>query len=605
MPDLIVPIHHPEVGHWAPGPDVWVVDEPEYTIPHDEEIVWSQVGADMNVAGWTGVLLAENGSGATGTSLARQGSSPNYALRLTSVGAVNSVNPTLEMKLTRSDIPTVPGRSYVVSADLIRTNTSGNRASILFGTAVSPTAQGTTGGARSTPEFVASAPTTELALQLLDVPGAGSVATIWGEIKNVVVTQLAWTEVVPEEGHYIPGPDVWVVDTPAYTTYGTVSVPTPSVEDVLYGDRITTYRWEVLDHVNGVDQLVGLLDGVSDGALRWTQNAAVKGGGKAQVIDLAVAQSGMLRIGELSLESMRVRPVLIIEGLPEVHLGTFLVSAAVEEWEDTGRVWSLELLDRCTVPSQDAVEEAYAVAAGTLILPEVKAILATCDESITIDASVTLATSSGMVWEAGTSKLKIINDLLDVAGYNALWMDGFGNFRVTPRILPADRSLTYDLLGIPRELRDGEQAIYRPGWTRDRDSFEVPNKVIAVQAAGGEDDAALTGVWTNEDISSPYSYQSRGRWITHVLDSVECPEGTPAEIEAFLEKRAQTTLVQMSAVQAQVKIEHLPIPVRVSDVIRFSHTGAGVDSKHVVTQLELETNAQGMMKSTLQEVISL
>lgn len=605
MADIIYPIHHPEVGHWAPGPDVWVVDEPEYTITHPEEIVWSQVGVDMDVAGWTGVLLAANGSGATGTSLLRQGASPNYALRLTSVGATVSVNPTLEMKLTRSDIPTTPGRSYIVSADLIRTNTSGNRASILFGTAVSPTAQGTTGGARSTPEFVATASATELALQLLDVPGAGAVATIWGEIKNPVVTQLAWDEVIPEEGHYEPGPDVWVVDEAAWTEYATIPVMDPTTEQVLYGDRITTYRWEVLVHTNGVDQLLGLLDGVSEASLRWNQNAAVKGGGKASVIDLAAAQSGMLRIGELSLESMRVRPVCVIQGLPETPLGTFLVSAAVEEWEDTGRVWSLELLDRCTVPAQDAVEEAYAVAAGTLVLQEVKAILASCDEFIAVDDSVTLATSSGMVWEAGTTKLKIINDLLDVAGYSALWMDGYGNFQATPRVLPADRSITYEVLGVPRELRDGETSIYRPSWTRDRDSFEVPNKVIAVQAAGGEDEEALTGVWTNEDINSPYSYQSRGRWITHVLDSVECPEGTSGEIEAFLEARARATLVQMSAVQAQVKIEHLPLPIRVSDVLRFTHTGAGVDARHVVTQLELETTSQGMMKSTLQEVISL
>lgn len=378
-----------------------------------------------------------------------------------------------------------------------------------------------------------------------------------------------------------------------------------TTEEILYGDRITRYRWEVLEHSNGVDQLVGVLDGVSTGTLRWSQNAAVKGGGKASVIDLIEAQPGMLRIGELTLESMRVRPVCSIEGLPDQPLGIFLVSAAVEEWEATGRVWSLQLLDRCTVPAQDAVEEAYAVPAGTMVLPEVRSLLASSDEYIAIDESVTLATSSGMVWEAGTSKLKIINDLLDVAGYNALWMDGYGNLRATPRVLPADRSITFELLGVPRQLRDGEQSIYRPTWNRERDSFEVPNKVIAVQAAGGEDEEALVGTWTNEDASSPYSYPSRGRWITHVLDSVECPEGTEEEILAFLENRARTTLIQMSAVQAQVKVEHLPIPLRVGDVLRFSHTRAGVDARHVATQIELETNALGMMKSTLQEVISL
>lgn len=384
-----------------------------------------------------------------------------------------------------------------------------------------------------------------------------------------------------------------------------IPIPSRSVMDSLYGDRITTYRWEVLEHSNGIDQLIGTLDGVADGKLSWTQYAAVKGGGKIEVTDLDQAAPGMIDISDLPLESIRLRPVQIIEGLPENPLGVYLISAAAEEWQATGRTWSIELLDRCTVPSQDKVEESYAVAAGTLILQEVKAILASCGEYIAVNDSVTIATSSGMVWEAGTSKLKIINDLLDVANYNALWMDGYGNFMTTPRVLPADRSINYEVLNIPRELKDGEQSIYEPDWKRDKDSFDVPNKVVAVQAAGGEDEEALIGVWTNEDPASPYSYVSRGRWIVHTLDSVETPEGTDLEVIAFLQARARATLIQMSAVQAQVKLTHLPVPVRVADVIRFAHTQAGIDSRHVVTKTDLELNPLGLMTSELQEVISL
>jgi hypothetical protein len=139
----------------------------------------------------------------------------------------------------------------------------------------------------------------------------------------------------------------------------------------------------------------------------------------------------------------------------------------------------------------------------------------------------------------------------------------------------------------------------------DRDSFDVPNKVIAIQAADGGDAAAITGVWTNEDPDSPYSYQARGRWIPHTIDSVECPDGTTAEIKAFLEGRARATLIQMSAVQAQIKVEHLPIPVRVSDVLQFAHTEARIDSRYVITRIELDATPIGLMRSTLQEVISL
>jgi len=390
-------------------------------------------------------------------------------------------------------------------------------------------------------------------------------------------------------------------------------MPTPilplvslSTQDVLYGDRSTTYRWEVLQHgANGTDQLVGTLDGVSDGQLSWTLNAAVKGSGGASVADLTAAQPGFMKIGDVQLASVRLRPVCVIAGLPDNPLGVFLVANAKESWEDTGRTWQLELLDKCTVPDQDAVEQSFAVPAGTLILQQVKTILTGCGEAISIDATNTLVTSSNMMWEAGTSKLKIINDLLDVANYNALWMDGQGNFQATPRVLPADRPINYEVLNIPRELTDGEQSIYRPTWERQRDSFDVPNKVISIQAADGADVQALTGTWTNTDPSSPYSYPTRGRWITHVTDGVDCPEGTDPEIIAFLQKRSQTTLIQMSATQAQVEVEHLPIPVKVGDVLRFANSQAGVNTKHVITKLSLDTTPLGLMKSSLQEVISL
>ena len=242
-----------------------------------------------------------------------------------------------------------------------------------------------------------------------------------------------------------------------------IPVRVATTEEVLYGDRVTQYRWEVLSHSNGVDHLIGELDGVTRGSLSWVQNAAVKGSGRLNVLDLPVARPGKLRISDLDLASARIRPVCVIDGLPENPLGTFLVSAAREEWEATGRTWSLELLDRTTVPQQDLAEQTFAVDAGTLILPRVKTILADVGEYIDVDASETAATRSGMAWDAGTSKLTIINDLLDVAGYGALWVDGTGALRVSPRVLPAQRSVVYEALGVPRNLIDGAQSIYRPG----------------------------------------------------------------------------------------------------------------------------------------------
>lgn len=388
---------------------------------------------------------------------------------------------------------------------------------------------------------------------------------------------------------------------------GIVQVKALTTGDVLYGDRTTSYRWEVLKHAAGVDTLAGYLDGVVEPSaqLSWSLYSAVKGSGSLKVTDLAAAQSGFLRIADVSLAAARLRPVLVIEGLPEIPLGVYLFSAAPEAWSGSGREYSLELLDRNTVLDQDRVEVSYTVAAGTVILQAVATVIASAGESITVDATQTATLSSALIWEAGTTKLQIVNDLLAALNYNSLWVDGVGNYRATPYVVPASRSISYELLNLDRELVDGEASIYTDEWSRDRDLFDVPNKIITVQSGTG-DAAPLTGLATNTDPASPFSYANRGnRWISHVIDGVETPAGTTPQIQAYLDAKARASLIASSAVQAAVEVKHLPIPVRVSDVLRFANTPAGIDKRHTLTSLALEAHPLGLMTSTLQEVIDL
>lgn len=90
-----------------------------------------------------------------------------------------------------------------------------------------------------------------------------------------------------------------------------------------------------------------------------------------------------------------------------------------------------------------------------------------------------------------------------------------------------------------------------------------------------------------------------------MLQNVDVPEGTPAEIVAFLEGKARQSLIQASAVQAEVQVQHLPVPLRVSDVVRFASTPAGIDARHVVTRIELDAHPLGLMRTNLQEVVAL
>lgn len=388
---------------------------------------------------------------------------------------------------------------------------------------------------------------------------------------------------------------------------GSVPVKNLTTAEILYGSRTTTHRYELLSHdpSTGRDSLNGWLDGVTGGSLTWSAAATVKKSGTLDVEDLAVAAKGFKALRSVSLPAIRIRPVLLIAGLPEIPLGVYLVTAAPEEWAGTGRTFSLELHDKTTALEQDRISETFTAGTSSPVLSIVKSVVESAGEAISVDGSETRTLSSPMVWPAGTSKVRIVNDLLDAIGYNALWVDGRGNFRATPYVRPAARPIGYELLnGLDRELLDGEESIYSPEWTRDRDSYGIPNKVIAVQAAGA-DAEPLTGEATNTNPDSPYSYSARGRWVTALVEGVETPDGTTGEQEDFLEAKARQSLIAMSSPQATVSVRCLPIPLELLDALRFASTPAGIDARHTVRAMSLDLAFNALMELELQEVVDL
>lgn len=232
---------------------------------------------------------------------------------------------------------------------------------------------------------------------------------------------------------------------------GVLPVQDLSTRAVLYGARETSFRFELLSHdsVTGVDSLAGFLDGVdpSSGSLQWESGASVKKSGSMSVADLAVAKDGMTRIADVDLVTARIRPVRVIEGLPETPLGVYLLNASPEKWSGTGRTYDLVLHDKSTVLDQDAVEESFTAGTTEPILEIVADVISSAGETITVDGSDLRTLSSPLTWEAGTSKLRIVNDLLTSSlGYFALRVDGWGNFRATPYVKPSDRSIQYSVL---------------------------------------------------------------------------------------------------------------------------------------------------------------
>lgn len=293
------------------------------------------------------------------------------------------------------------------------------------------------------------------------------------------------------------------------------------------------------------DRPLGDLDGVT--------------GGSAEI----VAQSVLGGSGNLSLDhrrdidwmSHRVQAVFH-DGDVSWPVGTYLLSSPKETHTPFGVTYDVGLLTKMNIPSEDTVEDRFSVTTGTPIIPTVVSLLESTGETRIAVTESDSALTAALTWDAGTPKLTIINDLLQAAGYWSLWCDGSGLFRVEPYTNPADRPVSF-------HFEHGEASVHFPDWEREQDHTSVPNRFVAV-GQGDEDEPPLVGVATNEDPESPYSYQSRGRWITATEDGVE------GETQAIFDQYAARKLREAMTPVARLNVTHAMLNLDPNGLVAFT-----------------------------------
>jgi hypothetical protein len=361
---------------------------------------------------------------------------------------------------------------------------------------------------------------------------------------------------------------------------GLVPVRALSAEEIITSNRSTRFRYDLYSRVEAP---LGNLDGVEKGSVDFVANASVKSGGSLEVV--ATGQT-------VDWLNDRVRPVAIIEGLPEIPLGMFLFSEAPEEWDDTGASRAVKLLDKTTILDQDAVDGTYSLDTGTVITTAVVTLITSTGETNIAVTPSAATLAAPLAWEAGTTKLRIVNDLLAVAGYFSLFCDGNGQYRGEPYIRPAARPIRYEFL-------DGATSIYSPEFVKDVDLFSIPNKFVAVGQGSGIV-AALTSTATNTDPASPYSFGARGRWITKSATGVE------AASQTVLDDYARRRLIELTSPTSSIEVEHALVPgLALNNAVRLRRVPAGVDARHVVSKMVIALDPLALVKSTLVEVVDL
>lgn len=377
---------------------------------------------------------------------------------------------------------------------------------------------------------------------------------------------------------------------------GLVPIPLPEKEDELLTEtRFTDYRFDLLD---GNDEKIGVLDGVqAGGSVDFKATAAIKGGGKISVQDLDQ---------DVDWLNVRIKPFVILntevgqtDG-EEFPVGVYIPTAPVERWDAGHRFWDVELLDKLTILDQDIpVNEetgapiTFALEVGANVIDSVKALIESSGENTDLILPNDKTLQDPMTWSVGTTKLKIINDLLSAANFFSLWCDENGKFRTDPYVNPVDRDVQYEALD---PFSQSRRSLMSPQWERDHDIYSIPNRYVAI-GRGTQDQEALVGVAVNNDPASPYSFASRGRWVTEVKTGVD------ATSQEDLDQIAARSLDSATSVSETIVVRHAYLPgLRVNDVVRFSNLDAEIDLRAVITSTSVVFDPLGLCSSEMSAI---
>lgn len=355
------------------------------------------------------------------------------------------------------------------------------------------------------------------------------------------------------------------IEVPAVFTAGTLS---------------PTFQYDLLDPD---DQLIGSIDGVTDGALQWSSSTTVKVGGSLDVVD----------VDGIDWLNARVQVWRSMGGLTWSR-GIYIPSAPQDRWKDGVRSWTVEILGKLSLLDQNDLTDWVSVPAGANITDTVKGLLISAGHvkfSIT-DSNATLR--SGMSWspaDPDVTLLRVVNDLLEAAGYWSLSVDESGSFVAEPYVLPAGRPQRYHFV-------DGKSCIYVDDFTREQDIYKIPNRIKGIGQATS-DDPPLVSVVENNDPESRFSIVSRGMVVSFT------EEGIAAADQQILDTYVRRRMVEKSSVTANYQIQHVPLPIDLNDALRFTRAAANIDTGVTVQSITEPLNAEALMTTTIREVVDL
>ena len=311
-----------------------------------------------------------------------------------------------------------------------------------------------------------------------------------------------------------------------------------------------------------------------------------RGGTIERNLDTETKESGSVgHVGALDLGPDLVRVWLdatFPDGSTEsVALGTFLASTTSRDYDGMASTSTVTLTGRLGELPATQFAQPFYLLAGTNLVAYAKQIAESCGLSVEADSSDYVSTEalyygiqSGEQEASSQSqtKLSVINDLLDRAGFDSARTDPYGTVLMRRSQGVADRAPSWD-------FAEGRNARFLRDVTDERDTTGVANVVYAVYtgaATEGGEQVTTIGVATDDDPASPWSTASLGREIVARYDYQEYATQTQADA------KAAEMLASTRSVQRKVALSHVYAPTTIGDAVRVDYRSAGITNTMAV-----------------------
>lgn len=252
--------------------------------------------------------------------------------------------------------------------------------------------------------------------------------------------------------------------------------------------------------------------------------------------------------------------------------------------------YELDCYDETVILKEDAFVERYYIPAGTRYLTAVQAILVSAGiERVLLEKEIETQIPVDREWDVGTSKLTIVNTLLEEINYNPIYCDGDGNMVIAgykdPSATGAGYTYAADML-----------SVILPQLSVTQDFYNVPNVFIAI-SSNPDAKQDYRAVYVNDNPLSPLSTVRRGRNIVskpYKLDAV----ASQGELDAYIAKVA----FEASRIYEEIEFTTALMPIHGSgDILELAHPA--VNGIYQETAWEMELSASGSMTHTARRLM--